>query len=80
MLGRHIYRVHPTEDRWTVIKEGEVEPRADFGSREEAEAEAWRLAKADQPSKVIIDDGGGTILEEQLFGSDLSQEIDSTLR
>jgi hypothetical protein len=80
MLGRHVYRVHPAEDRWTVIKEGEAEPRADFGGREEAVAEAWRLAKADQPSKVIVDDGGGIILEEQLFGSDLSQEIDSTLR
>ena len=21
MLGRHVYRVHPTEGRWTVTKE-----------------------------------------------------------
>ncbi len=31
----------------------------------------WR----DQPSKVTVDDGDGIILEERLFGSDLSQEI-----
>lgn len=80
MLGRHIYRVHPAENRWTVIKEGETGPRADFDGRDEAMAEACRLAQADQPSKVIVDDGGGIIQEEQLFGSDLSEAIDPTRR
>jgi len=44
MLGRHVYRVHPAEGRWTVTKEGESRPRASFGDREEALAEARRLA------------------------------------
>jgi hypothetical protein len=35
------------------------------------------LADADQPSKVTLDNGDGIILEEQLFGRDLSQELDS---
>jgi hypothetical protein len=75
MLGRHVYRVHPEDGRWTVTKEGEAERRAEFASRQEAVAEASRLADADKPSKVTVDDGDGVILEERLFGSDLSQEI-----
>jgi hypothetical protein len=75
MLGRHVYRVHPEAGRWTVTKEGEAEPRTEFASRGEAVAEASRLADGDKPSKVTVDDGDGVILEEHLFGSDLSQEI-----
>ena len=75
MLGRHVYRVHPAAERWTVTKEGEAEPRGEFASREEALAVASRLAEGDKPSKVTVDDGDGVILEERLLGSDLSQEI-----
>ena len=75
MLGRHVYRVHPAEGRWTVTKDGEGQPRAAFASRDAALAEARRLADADQPSKVTLDNGDGIILEEHLFGTDLSQEI-----
>jgi hypothetical protein len=75
MLGRHVYRVHPEAGRWTVTKEGEAEARADFASREEAVAAAFGLANGDKPSKVTVDDGDGVILEERLFGRDLSQEI-----
>ena len=76
MLGRHVYRVHPVEGSWTVTKEGEPQARGEFGSREEAVAEACRLADADQPSRVLVDNGDGVILEERLFGTDLSQEFD----
>jgi hypothetical protein len=77
MLGRHIYRVHPTEGRWIVTKEGESQPRGGFVNRDEALAEAQRLADADQPSKVTVDNGDGTILEEHLLGRDLSQEMEN---
>ena len=77
MLGRHIYRVHPTEGRWTVTKEGEGQQRGEFANRDEALAEARRLANADQPSKVTIDNGDGIILEEHLLGRDLSQEMEN---
>lgn len=75
MLGRHGYRVHPSEGRWVVHKEGESEPRARFDAREPAIAEACRLATADEPSRVTIDDGDGRLVEERLFGSDLAQEL-----
>src|ERR1700748_1937153 len=75
MLGRHVYRVHPAEAGWTVVKEGEDRPRAGFADREAAIAEAVRLAEADEPAKVTVDNGDGTIAEEWLFGSDPVTEL-----
>lgn len=76
MLGRHVYRVHPADGNWTITKEGEDRARGAFGGRDEAVAEACRLADTDKPSRVLVDDGDGAILEERLFGSDLSEEFD----
>lgn len=75
MLGRHVYRVHPTNDGWTVTKEGEDRPRAGFAGREDAIAEAVRLAGSDEPAKVTVDNGDGTIIGEWLFGSDPLEEL-----
>jgi hypothetical protein len=75
MLGRHVYRVHPTEAGWMVTKEGEDGPRAQLHGREEAIAEAVRLAGSDEPAKVTVDNGDGTIMAEWLFGSDLAEEL-----
>ena len=75
MLGRHVYRVHPTKDGWTVTKEGEDRPRAGFAGREDAIAEAVRLAGSDEPAKVTVDNGDGTITEEWLFGSDPLEKL-----
>ena len=77
MLGRHVYRVHPAEGRWTITKEGEAQSLGQFAERQEAIAEACRLAGADEPSRIVVDDGDGVILEERLFGSDLSEEFDA---
>ena len=63
MLGRHVYRVHPTEQGWTVTKEGEDHPRSGFPDREQAIAEAVRLAESDEPAKVTVDTGDGTIVD-----------------
>jgi Uncharacterized protein conserved in bacteria (DUF2188) len=77
MLGRHVYRVHRTEEGWIVTKEGEDRPRAGFSGREEAIAEAVRLAGLDEPAKVTVDNGDGTIAEEWLFGTDPVEELGS---
>jgi hypothetical protein len=74
MLGRYTYRVHATGDSWTVSKEGERGPRAEFSNREEAVTEACRLAKTDQPSRVMIE-VDGAITDEQLFGTDVIDEL-----
>jgi hypothetical protein len=75
MLGRHIYRVHRTAQGWTVTKEGENQARGEFVGREEAIAEAVRLAGSDEPAKVTIDNGDGIIVEEWLFGADLLEKL-----
>jgi hypothetical protein len=75
MLGRHVYRVHPIDEGWIMMKEGEDHPRGEFPGREEAIAEAVRLAGSDEPAKVTVDSGDGTIAEEWLFGSDASTEL-----
>jgi hypothetical protein len=75
MLGRHVYRVHATDELWSVTKEGEDKPRRGFPQRDKAIAEARRLAKADQPSKVIIDDGDGKLTDEEVFGIDPGEAI-----
>jgi len=77
MLGRHVYRVHPVGAGWTVTKDGEDHPRGEFPGREEAIAEAVRLAGFDEPDKVTVDRGGGTIAEEWLFGSDPVTELEA---
>jgi len=70
MLGRHVYRVHPIEQGWTVRKDGETWLRGSFTDRDEAIAEAERLARSDEPAKIVIDKGDGVIAEERLFGID----------
>jgi hypothetical protein len=75
MLGHHVYRVSPQGEEWTVTKEGEDRPRAAFANREQAVAEAMRLARSDQPAKVWIDNDDGSIAEERLVGRDSSDEL-----
>ncbi|MBV9824288.1 MAG: DUF2188 domain-containing protein [Alphaproteobacteria bacterium] len=75
MLGRHVYRVHLNEGHWVILKEGEPTPRGEYSRQDEAMAEACRLAETDHPSRVTVDNGDGIIIEERLFGSDLSQEL-----
>jgi Uncharacterized protein conserved in bacteria (DUF2188) len=77
MLGRHVYRVSPGESGgWTVSKEGEAQLRAERATREEASRVAFDLASADAPSKVVIEERGGTIATERLFGADTATALE----
>jgi hypothetical protein len=71
MLGRHVYRVSPTQaGAWSISKEGEAEARDSRETRERAVELACALAAADKPSKVIIENGDGTLADERVFGTD----------
>ena len=59
---------------------GETDPRGQFADRAKALAEACRLAEVDQPSRVVVDDGAGVLVEEHMFGSDLTEEFDTLQR
>ena len=76
MLGHHVYRVYPDGEEWTVTKEGDSRLRAKFDDRDQAIDEAMRLARIDQPAKVRIDKGDGTIAEERVIGRDDSDALD----
>ena len=58
-----------------MTKEGEDHPRSEHPDREEAIAQAVRLAESDEPAKVTVDNDDGTIAEEWLFGSDPVAEL-----
>jgi hypothetical protein len=75
MLGRHVYRVAPLETGgWTVQKDGEATARGSRDTREEAVKLAWELAAADEPSRVVVEDTTGAILDERQFGVDRGVE------
>jgi hypothetical protein len=74
MLGRHVYRVTPLEDGgWRVRKDGEAAPRGRHATREAASRHAWDLARADEPSRVVIEERNGAIVDERLFGADAAE-------
>lgn len=76
MLGRHVYRVLPAaEGGWVVKKDGEDAPRGRKRDRDEAVRFACDLAKQDEPSRVILEPGDGTLAEEHKFGLDTGQTI-----
>jgi hypothetical protein len=71
MLGRHVYRVSPlATGGWSVRKEGEATARGSRDSRDEAAEFACELAAKDEPSKVVVEDVDGTLVEERAFGID----------
>lgn len=77
MLGRHIYRVTPLDGgEWSLRKDGEAAPRGRYPTREAAANEAAALARADEPSKVVVEERGGVIRDERLFGADAALELD----
>jgi hypothetical protein len=80
MLGRHVYRVTPKDEgNWTVRKDGEDRTRGQRGGRNEAVDFACKLAADDEPSKVVVENGDGTVAEEKVFGIDEGQLVDGML-
>ena len=83
MLGRHVYRVVPKAEggsgAWTVRKDGEDGERGKRRSRQEAVDLACQLASGDEPSKVVVENGDGTVAEEKVFGIDQGLLVDDTL-
>lgn len=77
MLGRHVYRIAPAGNgAWIVRKDGEAAPLGRKDSRDEALRLACALAQADEPSRVLVEPGDGTIAEAGKFGADTGQEVD----
>lgn len=77
MLGRHVYRVGPLDGgQWSVCKDGEAAERGRRPSRDEAVRYGWELAKADEPSKLVVEGPNGAITDERLFGTDTASDLE----
>jgi hypothetical protein len=76
MLGRHVYRVTPVGEAWRVQKDGEGAPRGSWNSREAAVSAACAFAAKDEPSKVTVENGDGTLADERAFGVDPGESVD----
>jgi hypothetical protein len=80
MLGRHVYRVSPGKSgEWGVWKDGDAVACGSRPSRQQATELACELAAQDEPSKVVVEAGGGTIADERLFGADTALELERRL-
>lgn len=77
MLGRHVNHVAPlAAGGWGVEKEGEATARGRWPTREAAVRQAWELAAADEPSKLVIEGPAGTIVDGRLFGTDTVLDLE----
>jgi Uncharacterized protein conserved in bacteria (DUF2188) len=71
MLGRHVYRVTPVgAGGWTVHKEGEQRGRGERPTQAAAIDYAAELAAHDEPSRLVVEDANGALIEERMFGLD----------
>jgi len=77
MLGRHVYRVRPHErGGWRIEKEGDDKTRMRRASQRDAVSAADQLARADEPSRVVVENEEGAIVDERLHGSDDADVIE----
>jgi hypothetical protein len=80
MLGRHVYRVSQrAAGSWSVAKDGEADERGRWHSRDEAMRHAFDVAAGDLPSKVVVEEAGGVLADERLFGEDTALELERAL-
>jgi hypothetical protein len=71
MLGRHVYEVTELpHGNWTLHESGQRVAVETFQDRDAAIVAAERLARAAQPSKIIVQNADGTVDHERLFGVD----------
>ena len=80
MLGRHVYRVTPQpKGGWIVSKDGDDAVRGAHDTIAAATELATTLAEGDPPSKVVVEDAGGSIVEERSFGDDTAASLERAI-
>jgi hypothetical protein len=72
MPGRHVFEVTGLPDgSWALCESGKDAIGKSFADQAEALVHAERLARAAQPSKIIVENADGTIDHERVFGTDV---------
>ncbi|HEU4561705.1 MAG TPA: DUF2188 domain-containing protein [Longimicrobium sp.] len=69
-MARNIYDVSPDGDKWKVKKRGAATAAGTFDKKQDAVDYGVALARANQPSQLVIRRKDGTIEEERTYGDD----------
>lgn len=69
-MARTIYEVYPSGEKWAVKRRGTERADSTWDTKKEAVDRGVELAKANQPSQLVIKRRDGTIEEERTYGDD----------
>jgi len=69
-MARNIYDVSPSGDTWTVRKRGATSAAGTFDRKQDAIDFGVKLARANEPSQLVIRRANGTIEDERTYGND----------
>lgn len=69
-MARNIYDVSPSGDKWTVKKRGATFVLGTFDRKADAIEYGKKVAKANQPSQLVIRKADGTFETEYTYGDD----------
>ena len=69
-MARNIYDVSPTGDDWKVQKRGDAAPLSTFANKDDAVTYGRSVAKANQPSQLVVRRADGTIETEYTYEDD----------
>lgn len=69
-MARNIYDVMTHPDGWQVKKRGNVTASATRPTKEQAVARGQEIAKANQPSQLVVHKTDGTYEYEYTYGDD----------
>jgi hypothetical protein len=69
-MARNIYDVSPNGEKWTVKKRGATFASGTFDRKADAIEHGKTVAKANQPSQLVIHKADGTFETEYMYGND----------
>jgi hypothetical protein len=69
-MARTIYDVSPSSGKWTVKKRGAASAAGTFDTKQAAVDHGVALARANQPSQLVIRNSAGQIESERTYGDD----------
>ncbi len=70
ILDRKVYQVTPQDDAWMVTLDGKKKPLAQYETKSAALEAARELAKANEPSQLIIHRADGTVQTSHTYDPD----------
>ena len=69
-MARTVWEVQPSGTEWVVKRRGASQATRRFRLKSDAVSFGVSLARANEPSQLIIKRGNGTIEDERTYGND----------